>query len=57
MHLGVRPAPSRAGREAVTELEGLITRVAAAGRLRMSVERAAAVMHSAGMGTIFTLII
>ncbi|GHB11081.1 TetR family transcriptional regulator [Streptomyces tendae] len=47
---------SRAGREAVTELQGMITRVAAAGRLRMSVERAAAVVHAAGMGTILTLI-
>lgn len=47
---------SRAGQEAVTELEGMITRVAAAGRLRMSVERAAAVMHSASMGVIFTMI-
>ncbi|MDX3094926.1 TetR/AcrR family transcriptional regulator [Streptomyces sp. ME01-24h] len=47
---------SRAGQEAVTELEGMITRVAAAGRLRMSVERAVTVMHSASMGVIFTMI-
>ncbi|MGW7572277.1 TetR/AcrR family transcriptional regulator [Streptomyces tendae] len=47
---------SRAGQEAVTELQAMVTRVAAAGRLRMSVERAAALMHSAGMGTIFTMI-
>ncbi len=54
-----RPRPgrlSRAGREAVAELEAMITQVAAAGRLRMSVERAAALMHSAGMGTILRLI-
>ncbi|MFB7599776.1 TetR/AcrR family transcriptional regulator [Streptomyces sp. NPDC056160] len=46
----------RAGRQAVAELERMIDRVAAAGRLRMSVERAAAVMHAAGVGTILTLI-
>lgn len=45
----------QAGREAVADLYGMITRVAAAGRLRMSVERATEVMHSAGIGTIVTL--
>ncbi|MFF5139296.1 hypothetical protein ACFY6U_06045 [Streptomyces sp. NPDC013157] len=34
----------------------MITRVAAAGRLRMSVERATEVMHSTGVGTILNLI-
>ncbi|MFI9729393.1 MULTISPECIES: TetR/AcrR family transcriptional regulator [Streptomyces] len=46
----------RAGRRAVAELQKMMTRVAAAGRLRMSVERATAVMHAAGMGTILTMI-
>ncbi len=34
----------------------MVTRAAAAGRLRMSVERAAELMHSAGVGTTLTLI-
>jgi hypothetical protein len=34
----------------------MITRVAAAGRLRMSVERAVAIMHAAGTGTTLVLI-
>ncbi|MFF1490069.1 TetR/AcrR family transcriptional regulator [Streptomyces sp. NPDC058319] len=46
----------RAGQKAVAELQRMITRVAAAGRLRMSIERAAAIMHAAGVGTILTLI-
>ncbi|MFC9914355.1 hypothetical protein [Streptomyces sp. NPDC127197] len=33
----------------------MTTRVAAAGRLRMSVGRATEVMHSAGVGTVITL--
>lgn len=45
-----------AGERAVAGLHRMITQVAAAGRLRMSVERAAQVMHSAGVGTILTLI-
>ncbi|XVU28986.1 TetR/AcrR family transcriptional regulator [Actinoplanes sp. CA-054009] len=45
-----------AGRRAAEGLRQMITRVAAAGRLRMSVERAAEVMHGAGVGTILTLI-
>jgi AcrR family transcriptional regulator len=45
-----------AGRLAVTELQRMITRVAATGRLRMSVERATAVLHAAGVGTILTMI-
>jgi AcrR family transcriptional regulator len=47
---------SRAGRKAVAELQRMITRIAAAGRLRMSVERATAVMHAAGVGVVSTLI-
>ncbi|MEU1535691.1 TetR/AcrR family transcriptional regulator [Streptomyces fagopyri] len=47
---------SRAGRKAVAELQGMITRVAAAGRLRMSVERATALMHAAGVGVVSTAI-
>ncbi|MEU1199924.1 TetR/AcrR family transcriptional regulator [Streptomyces sp. NPDC005813] len=46
---------SRAGRKAVAELQRMMTRVAAAGRLRMSVERATAVMHAAGVGVVSTL--
>lgn len=46
----------RAGRRAVAELQRMMTRVAAVGRLRMSVERATAIMHSAGMGTVLTLL-
>ncbi|XVV16116.1 TetR/AcrR family transcriptional regulator [Actinoplanes sp. CA-131856] len=45
-----------AGQRAAEGLRHMITRVAAAGRLRMSVERAAEVMHGAGVGTILTLI-
>ncbi|WP_063758873.1 TetR/AcrR family transcriptional regulator [Streptomyces sp. NRRL S-340] len=46
----------RAGQQAVAELRRMVTRVAAAGRLRMSIERAAALVHAAGVGTILTLI-
>jgi AcrR family transcriptional regulator len=46
----------RAGQRAVAGLRGMITRVADAGRLRMNVERATQVMHSAGVGTIITLL-
>ncbi|MGW0087198.1 TetR/AcrR family transcriptional regulator [Streptomyces sp. NPDC003393] len=46
----------QAGREAVTELRRMITRVAAAGRLRTSVERAADLMHAVGVGTVLTMI-
>lgn len=53
----VRPGRvPRAGRRAADDLRRMITRVAAAGRLRMSVERATEVMHSTGVGTILTLI-
>jgi AcrR family transcriptional regulator len=47
---------SRAGRKAVVELRRMITRVAAAGRLGMSVERAVAIMHATGVGVVFTMI-
>ena len=47
---------SRAGRKAVAELQRMITRVAAVGRLRMSVERATAIMHAAGVGVVSTMI-
>ncbi|MEU1268570.1 TetR/AcrR family transcriptional regulator [Streptomyces sp. NPDC005799] len=53
----VRPGRiPQAGRRAADDLRRLITKVAAAGRLRMSVERATEVMHSTGVGTILTLI-
>jgi AcrR family transcriptional regulator len=47
---------SRAGRQAVSELQRMVTRVAAAGRLRMSVERATAVMHAGGVGVVTTML-
>ncbi|MZE68808.1 TetR/AcrR family transcriptional regulator [Streptomyces sp. SID5789] len=47
---------SRAGREAVSELERMVARVGALGRLRMSVERAAAIMHAGGVGVVTTLL-
>ncbi|MFE9611776.1 TetR/AcrR family transcriptional regulator [Streptomyces sp. NPDC006012] len=53
----VRPGHlPQAGRRAAADLHHMITQVAAAGRLRMSVERATEVMHSAGVGTILTLV-
>ncbi|MFC9626164.1 TetR/AcrR family transcriptional regulator [Streptomyces sp. NPDC056930] len=53
----VRPGHTpQAGLRAAADLRRMITRVAAAGRLRMSVERATEVMHSVGVGTILTLI-
>ncbi|MFI5998388.1 TetR/AcrR family transcriptional regulator [Streptomyces sp. NPDC051362] len=47
---------SRAGRKAVAELQIMIVRVAAVGRLRMSVERATGVIHAAGVGVVSTVI-
>ncbi|MET7441429.1 TetR/AcrR family transcriptional regulator [Streptomyces sp. NPDC004082] len=47
---------SRAGRKAVSELQRMVTRVAAAGRLRMSVERATAVIHAGGVGVVTTML-
>ncbi|MGW5425478.1 TetR/AcrR family transcriptional regulator [Streptomyces sp. NPDC003943] len=52
----VRPGHlPRAGRRAAAGLRHMITQVAAAGRLRMSIERATQVMHCAGVGTVVTL--
>jgi AcrR family transcriptional regulator len=47
---------SRAGQKAVSQLERMVTRVAAVGRLRMSVERATAVMHAGGVGVVTTML-
>lgn len=47
--------PSAAG-EAADILHGLVQRVAAAGRLRISVERAAQVIHASGVGVTLTLL-
>ncbi|MFD6530991.1 TetR/AcrR family transcriptional regulator [Streptomyces sp. NPDC060184] len=53
----VRPGHMpQTGRRAADDLRRMIVRVAAAGRLRVSVERATEVMHSTGAGTILTLI-
>ncbi|MBG7702402.1 TetR/AcrR family transcriptional regulator [Streptomyces sp. MC1] len=53
----VRPGHlPRAGRRAAADLRKMITRVAAAGRLRMGVQRATDVLHAVGVGTILTLI-
>ncbi|MET7695230.1 TetR/AcrR family transcriptional regulator [Streptomyces sp. NPDC005483] len=46
---------SQAGLRAIDGLRHMITQVAAAGRLRMNVERATEVMHGAGVGTVITL--
>ena len=45
-----------AAKEAVEILYGLVSRVAEAGRLRVSVERAARMIHAAGSGVTLTLI-
>lgn len=47
---------SAAGRDATAILHRLIGRVAAAGRLTMSVERAARLAHATGVGVVLTLI-
>lgn len=47
--------PTAAG-EARKLLEGLLRRVAAAGRLRVGVDRAARLIHAAGVGVVLTLI-
>lgn len=47
---------SPAQREAAAVLAGMVRRVAEAGRLQVSEERAAHLVHSAGVGIIFTLI-
>lgn len=50
---GTEPA---AAREAAEILHGLVRRVAEAGRLRIGVERAARMIHAAGMGVVLSLI-
>lgn len=50
---GTEPA---AAREASEILHGLVRRVAEAGRLRVGVERAARMIHAAGMGVVLSLI-
>jgi AcrR family transcriptional regulator len=47
---------SAAGRETADILHAMITRVAAAGRLRLSVERATQLVHSTSVGITLTLI-
>jgi AcrR family transcriptional regulator len=49
-------AGSQAGRKAVSILRGLVSRIAAAGRLRVSVERATQLVHATGVGVVLTLI-
>ncbi|MEU4248789.1 TetR/AcrR family transcriptional regulator [Amycolatopsis sp. NPDC026612] len=57
MYGDARPGrTSPAGREAEAMLHGIVERVAAAGRLRMSVERAARLVHATGMGVVLSLI-
>lgn len=52
-----RPADeSPAGREAAAVLRRLLSRVAATGRLTMSVDRAARFLHATGVGVVLTLI-
>ena len=50
---GAEPA---AAREAAGLLHGLVQRLAEAGRLRVGVERAARMIHAAGMGVVLSLI-
>ncbi|MGW3635984.1 TetR/AcrR family transcriptional regulator [Streptomyces sp. NPDC005122] len=47
---------SPAAQQALSGLKRLITRVAAAGRLRMSIERATAIVHAASVGVILPYI-
>jgi len=47
---------SNAAREADAMLRGILMRVAEAGRLRVSVERAARLVHATGMGVVLSLI-
>ena len=53
-----RPDPSRSGAaaEAHEILLGLVRRVAAAGRLTVSIDRAAEMVHAAGVGVVMTLL-
>ncbi|MEU7784392.1 TetR/AcrR family transcriptional regulator [Amycolatopsis sp. NPDC049159] len=57
MYGDARPGrTSPAAREAEGMLREIIERVAAAGRLRVSVERAARLVHATGMGVVLSLI-
>ncbi|MEV6824532.1 TetR/AcrR family transcriptional regulator [Amycolatopsis sp. NPDC051102] len=57
MYGDARPGrTSPAGREAEAMLRGIVERVAAAGRLRVSVDRAARLVHATGMGVVLALI-
>lgn len=57
MYGDARPGrTSPAAREAEGLLRAIVERVAAAGRLRVGVERAARLTHAAGMGVVLTLI-
>ncbi|MET8851063.1 TetR/AcrR family transcriptional regulator [Amycolatopsis sp. NPDC004625] len=57
MYGDARPGcTSPAGREAESMLHAIIERVAATGRLRVSVDRAARLVHATGMGVVLSLI-
>ncbi|OXM69047.1 TetR/AcrR family transcriptional regulator [Amycolatopsis vastitatis] len=57
MYGDARPGrTSPAAREGEAMLRTIVERVAAAGRLRMSVERAARLVHATGMGVVLSLI-
>lgn len=57
MYGDARPGrTSPAAREAEAMLRSIVERVAAAGRLRVSVERAARLVHATGMGVVLSLI-
>ncbi|SEF21744.1 DNA-binding transcriptional regulator, AcrR family [Amycolatopsis pretoriensis] len=57
MYGDARPGrTSPAAREAEAMLRGIVERVATAGRLRVSVERAARLVHATGMGVVLSLI-
>ena len=57
MYGDARPGrTSPAAREAEAMLRSIVERVAAAGRLRVSVERAARLVHATGMGVVLTQI-
>ncbi|MFI6031732.1 TetR/AcrR family transcriptional regulator [Amycolatopsis magusensis] len=57
MYGEARPGgPSPAAKEAAAILHGIISRIAEAGQLTMSVERAAELTHSTGVGVVLSLI-
>ncbi|MEQ0559555.1 TetR/AcrR family transcriptional regulator [Amycolatopsis sp. NEAU-NG30] len=57
MYGDARPGrTSPAAREAEAMLHGIVSRVAEAGRLRVSVDRAARLVHATGMGVVLALI-